>query len=89
MPAKHELYFVYIVECSDKTYYIGKTFDLDKRLNQHNGLLPGGAKYTASRKPVKLVYMEMFREQTLALKREWQMKQLTRQQKEALIGEDL
>jgi len=86
MATHRPLYYVYIVKCADDTYYIGKTYNIEKRIKQHNGLLSGGAKYTSSRKPVTLMYQEEFTNQTEALQREWQLKLLTRKQKEALIG---
>ncbi|MGH2612012.1 MAG: GIY-YIG nuclease family protein, partial [Rhabdochlamydiaceae bacterium] len=79
---------VYIVRCSDGTYYTGKTNNVDIRMKQHNGLLSGGAKYTAGRRPVTLIYLEKFTNQTTALQREWEMKQLTKEQKEKLIYEE-
>jgi putative endonuclease len=78
-------YYVYILECSDNTFYIGKTKDLTKRLKSHNGIESGGAKYTAGRRPVYLVYFEQYKTITEALKREYELKQLTRREKKALI----
>lgn len=75
--------YVYIVECSDNTYYTGWTTNLDKRINAHN--LGKGAKYTKARRPVKLVYLEEYDDKSSALKREYVIKQLTRKQKEQLI----
>ncbi|MDR2819965.1 MAG: GIY-YIG nuclease family protein [Desulfovibrio sp.] len=46
---------VYLLECADGTFYCGVTSDVERRINQHNGKLPGGAKYTHSRQPVKLL----------------------------------
>ena len=85
----HLLYYTYIVQCADGTYYIGKTYDLQHRVKQHNGLLAGGAKYTRQRNPVKLVYYEQHANNKFASTREWELKQLTRQQKEALIKEKI
>lgn len=82
----HPVYYTYIVECADGTYYTGKTYDLQHRLKQHNGLLSGGAKYTRDRKPVKLVYYEQFATNKFACQREWYLKQLTHHQKEELIN---
>ncbi|WP_029898546.1 GIY-YIG nuclease family protein [Desulfohalovibrio reitneri] len=47
-------WFVYLLECADSTLYCGVTTDLDRRLAEHNGELPGGARYTRSRRPVRL-----------------------------------
>lgn len=80
------MYYTYIVQCADGTYYIGKTYDLQHRLKQHNGLLRGGAKYTRTRKPVKLVYFEQYATNQFACQREGYLKQLSRKQKEELIN---
>ena len=77
--------FTYILECSDGSYYTGKTYDLSQRLNQHNGLLSGGAKYTKPRRPVKLVHYELCATNKFACQREVAIKKLTRQQKKQLI----
>lgn len=75
--------YVYIVECSDGTYYTGWTNDLEKRIAMHsNGK---GAKYTRGRGPVKLIYNEKFENKKDAMKREYEIKQLTRSQKQKLI----
>lgn len=74
---------VYILECHDHTYYTGWTNDIEKRLNTHN--LGKGAKYTKARLPVKLVYIETYATKSEAMQREYQIKQLTRQQKINLI----
>ncbi|MBR5163675.1 MAG: GIY-YIG nuclease family protein [Schwartzia sp.] len=75
--------YVYIVECADGTLYSGWTNDLQKRIAAHNA--GGGAKYTRSRRPVKLRYYEMFEEKSEALRREYALKKLTRAEKIALI----
>ncbi|MHC1750317.1 MAG: GIY-YIG nuclease family protein [Cellulosilyticaceae bacterium] len=80
------MYWVYIVECSDHTYYTGYTNDLKKRINTHN--TGKGAKYTRGRVPVTLLYFEEFLEKQDALKREIAIKKLTRVQKEYLIKEN-
>lgn len=75
--------YVYIVECSDGTFYTGWTNNLEKRIYMHsNGV---GAKYTKGRGPVKLMYYEEFEDKKDAMKREYEMKKLTRKQKEILI----
>lgn len=75
--------YVYIVECADGTLYSGWTNDLEKRIAAHNA--GGGAKYTRSRRPVKLRYYETFEEKSEALRRECALKKLTRMEKIALI----
>lgn len=78
------MYFIYIVKCQDETYYTGYTTDIERRLKAHNE--GKGAKYTRCRLPVELVYSESYEEKSDALKREYAIKQLTRKQKEKLIG---
>ena len=51
---KSALWYVYLLECRDGTLYCGITCDLARRVAQHNGLLPGGARYTRGRRPVRL-----------------------------------
>lgn len=79
------MYYVYILECSDNTYYIGKTVNLTKRLLAHNGINSGGAKYTRGRRPVYIVYYEIKKTITDALKREYELKNLSRKEKIHLI----
>lgn len=76
-------YFVYMLLCSDGSYYTGITNDLDKRWAAH--MSGGGAKYTRSHPPVKLVYREEFPDRGSALKRELELKKLTHNQKLALL----
>jgi putative endonuclease len=78
-------YFVYIIECADKTLYTGITTDLDRRLVEHNSS-EKGAKYTQNRRPVVLKYSETFSNRSLAQKREYEIKQMSRAQKQALLG---
>ena len=73
----------YIVICGDNTLYCGYSNNVEKRVDAHNKSL--GAKYTKTRLPVKLVYTECFDSKSEAMKREYQIKQLTRQQKLILI----
>ena len=77
-------YYVYVLECADKTLYIGYTTDLKNRVLAHNSLKTG-AKYTKARRPVKLVYSEKFKTLSQALKREFALKQMTRSEKLELI----
>ena len=79
--------FVYILCCADSTYYIGIARDVARRLEQHNARK--GAKYTKSRLPVRVVFQEGPFGLTRALRREYQLKQLTRSQKAALIKGEL
>ena len=74
---------VYILECSDKTYYTGITNNIEKRLKTHqNG---HGARYTYGRLPVKMVYSRTGLTESCARKEEMRIKKLTRQDKEKLI----
>ena len=73
----------YIVICGDNTLYCGYSNDVEKRVSNHNKGV--GAKYTKTRLPVKLVYSECFDTKSEAMKKEYQIKQLTRQQKLILI----
>ena len=82
MPVKRA--FLYILQCADGTYYIGTARDVAKRLALHNARK--GAKYTKPRVPVKVVYQEGPMILTKALRREYQLKQLTRQEKKELIA---
>jgi Predicted endonuclease containing a URI domain len=73
-------YYVYILECSDKTFYTGRTNNIEKRIQEHNhGTC--GAKYTRTRRPIKLVYTETYSTLSDALKRESQIKKLSHKQK--------
>ena len=75
--------FTYIVKCSDGSLYTGWTTDIEKRLEAHNS--GKGAKYTKSRRPVTLVYYEEFSTKEEAMKREYAIKQMKREEKKALI----
>ena len=68
--------YTYILECSDGTYYTGWTNDLEKRVKMHNA--GRGAKYTRARRPVILAYYEVFQTKEEAMRREWEIKQLSR-----------
>lgn len=73
----------YILRCSDGTLYTGWTNNLKKRLASHNE--GKGSKYTRTRRPVELVYYETFETKQEAMSREWHIKHLSREEKEALI----
>ncbi len=76
-------FFVYLVECRDKTLYCGFTTDVEARLSAHNKGL--ASKYTRPRRPVKLAYLEAKKSKGEALKREAEIKSLSRSQKLALV----
>lgn len=73
-------YYVYMLQCADKTFYIGSTNDLKRRLVVHN-TSKSGAHYTKIRRPVVLKYSEKLKNKSLALKREFALKKLTRSEK--------
>ncbi|MGN7515112.1 MAG: GIY-YIG nuclease family protein [Allomuricauda sp.] len=78
--------FVYILECSDGSYYTGSTIDLEKRINEHqNGR---GANHTKKRLPVKLLYVEEYLSIATAFEREKQIQGWSRSKKKALITGD-
>lgn len=77
-------YFVYILECSDKTFYIGSTSNLAKRVHQHNNT-KNAARYTKIRRPVTLVYAEELKTYSQAREREAYLKRLPRLKKESLV----
>lgn len=79
-------WFLYVLQCSDGTYYTGVTTDMKRRLNEHN-TSKRGAKYTKTRRPVKLVYLSECESRSSAQKAEYKFKKLTRKQKEAIINE--
>ena len=78
-------WLIYLLECKDKTLYCGITNDLENRLKQHNGEIKGGAKYTRSRQPLKLVYQEKALSRSDALKREIIIKKMSKKTKIVLI----
>lgn len=75
---------LYILRCGDGSLYTGITTDLEKRLEAHR--IGRGAKYTRGRGPLELVYQEECGDHSAALKRELEIKALTRGQKEELLG---
>jgi putative endonuclease len=76
-------YYCYIIECADGTLYTGMTNDTERRMHQHN--LGRGARYTRSRRPLRLVYIEQQSDRTTAMRRERVIKSLSRKRKLALI----
>ena len=77
------MHFAYLLRCADGTFYAGYTRDLTAREARHNA--GHGGRYTAGRRPVVLVYSEAFRSQQRAMAREYALKRLTREQKDALV----
>lgn len=80
------MWFVYMIECSDNTIYTGVTTDIERRLSEHNHSNKG-AKYTRTRRPVKLLKTFEFETRQMACKEEYRIKQLTKKEKLKLINE--
>lgn len=78
-----EVNYTYILKCADGTLYTGWTVDLERRVESHNS--GKGAKYTRSRRPVELVYYEQYEERGEAMRREYAIKQMSREDKQKLI----
>lgn len=78
-------YYVYILKCSDGTYYSGITTNIVRRINEHNHSKKG-AKYTLGRRPVELVYLEEAENESIAKSREFKIKKLSRADKAGLIN---
>jgi len=81
---ENKKWFVYIVNCSDNTFYTGITTDLARRVDEHNSDKLG-AKYTRARQPVKLVYSQECGDRSSASSREYQIKKLSRAKKLQLL----
>lgn len=81
------MYYVYILACADDTLYTGITTDIDRRLDEHNSDALG-AKYTAARRPVNLVYIKECKDRSAASKEEYRIKKLSRKEKLQLIKND-
>ena len=79
-------WIIYLLEGGDKSLYCGITNDLERRLKQHRGESKGGAKYTRSHQPCRLVYQEESLSRSKALQREAVIKKMTKEAKLALIN---
>ncbi len=82
---KSKKHYTYIVECSDGTLYTGYTTDVERRIEEHNQ--GKGAKYTRGRTPVTLLHFEEYGSKSKAMKREYEIKDLKREEKEKIIKE--
>jgi len=80
------MHYTYIVECSDGTFYTGYTTDVERRVQEHNQGI--GSKYTRSRLPVTLLYYEEYSSRSKAMKREYEIKDLSREEKEKIVNSD-
>ncbi len=78
------IHYTYIARCADGTFYTGYTTDPAHREKMHNA--GKGAKYTRSRLPIKIIYSESFETKEEAMHREWEIKHLTRAEKELLVA---
>lgn len=76
-------HYVYVVECDDGSLYTGYTTDVGRRVKEHND--GEGASYTAGRRPVTVRYVEYYDSRSLAQRREYEIKQFSRAQKEQLV----
>ena len=74
---------VYVLRCADDSLYTGYTTDVERRVAEHDS--GEGAKYTRGRTPVELVHVESFDSQSAAMSREYEIKQLSRSEKESLV----
>jgi putative endonuclease len=86
-------HFVYILQCADGSLYTGYTTDVIRRVKEHNGEVGSigrtvGARYTCARRPVILMYQEVFVTKSLALKRECAIKKMSRAEKLLLIAKE-
>lgn len=78
------IYFIYLLRCADNSLYCGQTIDLQRRIKEHNSI-DSKSKYTRARRPLKLVYFEKCKTVSEALKREFEIKKMTKAKKETLI----
>ncbi len=79
-------WFVYIVRCADDSLYTGITKNVVRRIQEHNNDDSLGAKYTKARRPVALVHQEACESRSAASRREYEIRQLSRQEKEELFN---
>ena len=79
-------WFIYMVRCGDNSLYTGIAKDVKKRIHEHNNDDTLGAKYTKARRPVALVYQEACESRSAATRREYEIKQLSREEKEGLLS---
>jgi len=80
------VHYVYVLRCHDDSLYTGYTTDVERRVAEHDA--GEGAKYTRGRTPVELVHVESFEDRSTAMSREYQVKQLSRPEKERLVVDD-
>ncbi len=83
MKEKNEVYYVYILKCSDGTLYTGITNNIENRMKAHSA--GKGSKYVRTRLPFELIYKEEYKDKSSAMKREFKIKKLTRKEKFVLL----
>lgn len=86
MTTNDKVWLVYLLQCANNSLYCGISNDIKKRLRQHNGEIVGGAKYTKAFGPCVLVYQERAKNKSEALKRECEIKAMTRRDKLLLVS---
>ena len=79
-------WYVYLLQCSDGSFYTGVTTDLKRRLRQHNGEIVGGANYTRARRPVALAWYEACEDRSVAQQREYSVRRSPRLNKQRLAA---
>jgi putative endonuclease len=79
------MWIVYILQCSDESYYTGVTQNIERRIKEHNTDNKLGSKYVRSKRPARLVYLESAKSKSKALKRENEIKGYSREKKLELI----
>lgn len=82
---KTSTWWVYLLRCNDNSLYAGVTTDINRRVDEHNNSKLG-AKYTRARRPVSLAYLEQADNKSIACKREYQIRHLTKLKKEQLVS---
>ena len=80
------MWYMYVLLCSDNSFYCGITTNLERRLKQHNGEIKGGAKYTRGKRPCRIVYTKKAMNRSIASKEEYAFKKLNRKQKEYYLS---
>jgi len=83
-----QIWYVYILRCSDHSLYTGITTDINRRLDEHNNDDRRASAYTRARRPVKLVFCEKYGSRSLATKREREIKTMTRREKEMIARQN-
>ncbi|GAA0294761.1 GIY-YIG nuclease family protein [Halarchaeum salinum] len=80
------MHYVYVLECTDGSFYTGYTTDVERRVREHDA--GEGAKYTRGRTPVELRHTESYESKSAAMSREYEIKQFSRVEKERLVADE-